>query len=106
NLEEHVPDVRVRLLDFVKQDHGVRAPSDRLGELTPLLVTDVAGGRADESGDGVLLHVLAHVEADHRALVVEQKLGQRARQLRLADPGGSQEEKASYGAIRIAKTGA
>ena len=46
----------------------VRAPAHGLGELAALLVADVAGRRADEPRDGVLLHVLGHVDADHRVL--------------------------------------
>src|SRR2546427_6016553 len=43
-----------------------------------LVVADVAGRRADHPCHGVLLHVLRHVEAHHRALVVEQELGERS----------------------------
>ena len=42
HLEQHVPDVRVRLLDLVEEDHAVRPPAHRLGELPALLVPDVA----------------------------------------------------------------
>ena len=56
--------------------------------------------------DGVLLHVLAHVEAHDRALVVEQELRQRPRELGLADPGGPQEQEAPDRAVRIAEAGA
>ena len=45
---------------------------------------DVARGRADELRDGVLLHVLRHVEADERLLVLEQELRQPPRDLGLA----------------------
>ena len=44
----------------------------RLGQRAALLVADIAGRRADQPGDGVLLHVFRHVDADHRRLVVEQ----------------------------------
>src|SRR3546814_13817760 len=71
------------LLDLVEQDHRVGAAPDRLGELAALVVADVAGGRPDEARHGVLLHVLAHVDADHGPLVVEEEVGQAAGQLRL-----------------------
>src|SRR3712207_8467602 len=48
------------------------------------LVADVAGRRADQPGHRVLLGVLAHVDADHGPLVVEQELRQRLGQLGLA----------------------
>jgi hypothetical protein len=55
----------VGLFDLVEEDDGVGAAADGLGELAALVVADVAGRRADEAGDGVLLHVLGHVDADH-----------------------------------------
>jgi hypothetical protein len=88
DLQEDVEHVRVRLLDLVEQEHAVRLAPHGLRELAALVVADVAGGRADEPGHGVLLHVLRHVDADHRVLVAEQELGERARQLRLADADG------------------
>ena len=70
-------------------------PPHRLGELAGLVVADVAGRRADQPRDRVLLLVLGHVDADHRVLVVEQELGQRPRQLGLADAGRAQEDEAA-----------
>ena len=92
-LQQHVEHVGVRLLDLVEQDHRVRAPPHRLGELAALFVADVAGRRADEARHGVLLHVLRHVDAHHRPLVVEQELGERACELGLADSRRTEEEE-------------
>src|ERR671915_449579 len=50
-LEEYVEDVRVGFLDLVEEDDRVRTAPDLLGELAALVVADVAGGRADQSGD-------------------------------------------------------
>ena len=68
HLQEHVEDVGVGLLDLVEQHDRVRAAAHGLGQLAALVVADVAGRRADEARDGVLLHVLGHVDADHRVL--------------------------------------
>lgn len=43
-LQQHVPDVLMRLLHLVKQDHTVRPPAHRLCQLTALLVPDVPWG--------------------------------------------------------------
>ena len=96
----------MRLLDLVEQDDGVRAPADGLGELTGLVVADVSGRRADHPRHGVLLLVLRHVDADHRVLVVEQELGERARQLGLADAGRAEEDEAAERPVRILQSGA
>ena len=93
DLEQDVEDVRVGLLDLVEQDDLVRPAPDRLGQLAALLVADVAGRRADQARDGELLHVLAHVDPDHRVLVVEQELGEGPGELGLADAGRSEEQE-------------
>src|SRR5581483_11000303 len=105
DLEQDVEDVGVRLLDLVEQDHAVGPAPDRLGELAPLLVAHVAGGRADHPGHRVLLHVLRHVEPHHGPLVVEQELGQGAGGLGLADPGGPQEDERAERAVGVLEAG-
>ena len=77
----------------------------RLGELAALLVADVAGRGADQPGDRVLLAVLAHVDADHRPLVVEQEVGQRLGQLGLADAGRAEEEERAGGPVGVGDAG-
>ena len=105
-LQQDVQHLGMRLLDLVEQHDGVRPPPDRLGELAGLLVADVAGRRADHPRHGVLLLVLRHVDADHRLLVVEQELGERARQLGLADAGRAEEQEAAERPVRILQAGA
>ena len=106
DLQQDVEDVGVRLLDLVEQEHGVGPPAHRLGQLTRLLVADVTGRGADQPADRVPLLELGHVEADHRVLVTEQRLGERARELGLPDSGGPEEEEAADRAIRVAEAGA
>ena len=105
HLEQHVEDVRVGLLDLVEQHHRVRAAAHRLGELAALLVPDVAGRGTDQPGDGVLLAVLAHVDADHRPLVVEQEPGERLGQLGLADAGRAEEQEAAGRPVGVGDAG-
>ncbi len=105
DLQQHVEDIWVSLLDLVEQQHRVGPPADGLGQLASLVVTDVAGGRADQPAHGVLLHVLAHVETNHRPLVVEQELGQRPSELGLSDPCRAEEDERADRAIWIAQSG-
>ena len=49
---------------------------------------------------------LAHVEADHQVLVAEQRLGERPRELGLADAGRAEEEEAADRPVRVAEPGA
>ena len=105
HLQQDVEDVRVGLLHLVQEDDGVRAATHRLGQLTAGLVAHVAGRRTDQAGHGVLLPVLAHVDADHRPLVVEEEVRQGLRQLRLAHTRGAQEQERSCGPVRIGHPG-
>ena len=101
DLEQQVADVGVRLLDLVEQEHRVGLAADALGELAALLVADVARGRADQLGDGVLLHVLRHVEAHQRVLGPEQELGEPARHLGLPHSRRSEEHERADRPLRI-----
>src|SRR5690606_17464584 len=95
DLQEHVEHVLVRLLDLVEQDDAVRAAAHLLRELAALLVADVSRRCTDQARDGVALHVLGHVDAHHRVLVVEEELGERTRRLRLAHARGPEEDEAA-----------
>src|SRR3954467_1496564 len=73
----------------------------------PALVgADVAGGGCDEPRHGVLLHVLRHVDLDHRVLVREEELGERACKLRFADAGRAEEDEGRRRPLRILDPGA
>jgi hypothetical protein len=80
--------------------------ADLLGQLAALLVADVAGGRADQAGGVVLLHVVAHVERDQRVLLAEQELRQLLGQPGLADAAGAEEQEAAGRAVRVLQAGA
>jgi len=79
----------MRLLDLVEQHDLIWPAPHRFGERAALVVTDIARRRADQPRHRMLLHVLGHVEADHRGLVVEEVLRKSFRQLGLADAGGA-----------------
>ena len=106
DLQQDVEHLRVRLLDLVEEDDRVGPPPHGLGELSTLLVADVAGRGADEARDGVPLLVLGHVEAHHRPLVVEHELGERAGELRLADAGRPEEDERADRPVGILEAGA
>ena len=91
----------MRLLDLVEQDHAIRAAAHRFGELATLVVTDVARGRANQASNGELLHVLAHVDAHHRLVVVEQVLRDRTGKLGLTDTRRAEEHERADRAIEV-----
>ena len=95
HLEQDVEDVGVRLLDLVEQHHLVGAAAHRLRQHPALVIADIARRRADQAGDRVLLHELAHVDANHRVVVIEQEPGERLGQFGLADACGAEEQEAA-----------
>ena len=70
HLQQDVVDIGVGFFDLVEQHHAVRMGPDRVDELAALFETDVAGRRADQTRDRVLLHVLRHVEANELVAIV------------------------------------
>src|SRR5579864_3171614 len=106
DLEQDVEHVRVCLLDLVEEEHRVRLAAHGLGQLAAFVVPDVARRRADEPRHGVLLHVLRHVDLDERVLVAEEELGERARELGLADAGRAEEDERAGRPLRILDAGA
>jgi len=93
HLQQHVEHVLVGLLDFVEQHHTVRLAAHRLGQLAALVITHVAGRRTDQPAYRMLLHELAHVDADQVVLAVEQEPGKRLAQFGLAHARGAEEQE-------------
>ena len=75
----------------------------RIGQEAALVVADIARRRADQSADGVTLHVLGHVKALH---LDAEGGGQLLGHLRLADAGRTREQERADRLVRIAQTGA
>ena len=75
------------------------------GKDAPTLGVDESGPRADESRDGRSIVAFAHVDTDHGPLVVEHELGERLRELRLADTGRAEEHERPDRAVRVGEPG-
>ena len=93
------------LLDLVEQDHRVRLAPHRLGQLSALFVSDVAGRGADQAADRVPFLVLAHVQPDHVVLSVEQRGRERPGQLGLPEAGRTEEDERPDGLARVLDAG-
>ena len=105
DLKQQIEDLRVGFLDLVEQDHRIGSSLDGLGQESPLLVAHVAWRRANQPRHRVLFHELRHVQTHHGLLVVEQKLGQGSRQLRLAHSGRTQKNEGSDGPVLVLQSG-
>mmetsp|Transcript_1211 Transcript_1211/g.2447 ORF Transcript_1211/g.2447 Transcript_1211/m.2447 type:complete len:368 (+) Transcript_1211:1584-2687(+) len=87
----------MRFLKLIKQHDLVRPSSHRFRELPARIVPNITRRRADQTRHRVPLGVLAHVNPHHRGVVVEQKLGNRLAQRRLAAPRRPQKHKRAHG---------
>ncbi len=106
DLQQDVEHVRVSLLDLVEQDHGIGPAAHRFGQVAPLVVPHVPGRRADQPGDRVFFHVLRHVDADHSPFVVEEELGECARELGFPHPRGAEKNEGAHGTPDVLQPGA
>jgi hypothetical protein len=73
----------------------------RFGELATLFVAHVAGRSPHQSGHGVLLHVLRHVDADQGLFGVKEEFGQGAGQLGFTHPGWPHKQEGTQGATGV-----
>ena len=93
HLKQHIEHVAVRLFDFVEQDHLIGPAPHRFGEDTALFITNITGRSADQPRHRMLFHELAHVDAHHGGVVVEQERRQRLGEFGLAHAGRAQEQE-------------
>ena len=93
DLQHHVEDIGVGFLHLVKQDHRIGPAAYRFSELAAFFKAHIARRRADQTTDGVLLHVFAHVDAHHGVIAVEELVGEGLAQLGFAHTGGAKEQE-------------
>ena len=100
DLQQHIEQIRMRLLDLVEQEHAMRMLVDAVGEQAALVEADIAGRRADQPRDGVPLHVFRHVEADE---FDAKRQGKLLGHFGLADAGRSGEQITADRLFRLAQ---
>ena len=103
DLQQHVEQIRMCLLDLVHQHHAVGMLIDAVGKQAPLIEPDIAGRRPDQPRHRVALHVFRHVETQQL-----DPHGQRQLPCHfgLADTGRAREKVAADGLFRLAEAGA
>ncbi len=93
NLEQDIEDIRMSFLYLVKEDNAVRTAPHALREIAAFVVAHISGRRADEAGDGVFFHKLAHIQAQHGFLAVEKIGCQGLGEFGLSHSGGAQKDE-------------
>ena len=104
DLQQHVENFRMGLLDLIEQDNGIRTFAQRSGELPLLLIADVAWRRSDQARHIVSLHELRHVQLDQRTLAAKHEFGQSLSTESLAHARWPQEDKGSDGTPGVFET--
>ena len=100
NLQQDVVHIRMRLLDFVEQDHRIRRAAHALRQLAAFFVSHISWRRADQLRYRMLFHVFGHIEANQRFFAAEQELGKPPRHFRLAHARRPEEQEAAHRAAR------
>ena len=103
HLQQHVEHVRMGLFNLVEQQHAVGLAPHSLGQVAALLVAHITRRRANQAGDRMLFHELAHVHADQVVFTVEHEAGQRLAQFGFADARGAKEQEGAGRAVRVAQ---
>ena len=105
NLQQNIEYIRMRLFNLIKQDDGIGPPPDSFGKIASFFIAHISWRGADQPGDGMFLHEFRHIQPDHGLFAVKKELCQGAGQFRLADTGGSQEDKGPERSVRILQAG-
>ena len=92
------------LFNLVKEDYAVRLAAHLFGELTALVIADIARRRADKLGNGMLLHKLGHIKPYHCTLITEKRCGKRLAKLGFTYARRTEEDERTCRSVRIFKS--
>ena len=93
HLQQRIEHVRMRLLDFIEQNHAVRMRTHSFGQLAAFFVPHVSRRSTDQTAYAMLFHIFAHVDTDKRVFAIEKFHSQSLRQFRLTHARRAQEEE-------------
>ena len=92
-MQQHIENIRMRLFDFVEQDHAVRFAAHRFRQIAAFIVADVAGRRTDQARDRMLLHEFRHVDTNQVLFRIKHEFGKRLAEFSLADAGRAEKHE-------------
>ena len=103
-LQEDVEYIRMCLFHLIKEDNRIRFSPDCLCELSAFVISDISRRCSDQSGHGIFLHILTHINTNHVLFIVKQAFRQCLGKLRLSDSGRSKEQEGSDRLCRVFDT--
>ncbi|KAG0751077.1 hypothetical protein G6F24_014663 [Rhizopus arrhizus] len=95
-LQQDVVDVGVRFFDLIEQQHAVGFATHLLGELAALVIAHITRRRAHQACHGMAFTVLGHVDAQQRALIAIDGLGQCLGEFGLAHTRRPEEQEGGH----------
>mmetsp|Transcript_1492 Transcript_1492/g.3233 ORF Transcript_1492/g.3233 Transcript_1492/m.3233 type:complete len:249 (+) Transcript_1492:664-1410(+) len=81
------------LLHLIEKHDGIRLPSNGIGKLTTLVVSDISWRCTNQPRHSMLLHKLRHINANEGFFRIKHEIRQRFAKLRLSDAGRSKEDE-------------
>ena len=105
DLQKHIEDIMMGLLDLVEEHDGVGAPANLFRQLAAFLETNVTRRSSNQPRDVVLLHVLRHVDLDKRIFLAKNEFGESLGQECLTNARRTQEDKGPHRTQRIFEAG-
>ena len=80
-------------LDLIKKYNRIWFSSDCFCQLSAFIVSNISRRSSDQSGHGIFLHVLTHIDTDHILLIVKQCGSQSLGKLCFTNTGWSEEQE-------------
>ena len=68
--------LRMRFLNLIKYDNGIRLASDGFGQLTSIIIAHISRWRTYQSTDSMSFHEFRHVKLDQGFFTAEQETRQ------------------------------
>ena len=94
----------MRFLDLIKKYNGIRFSSDCFCQLSTFIISDISRRSSDQSGHGIFLHVLTHIDTNHVVLIIKQALCKCLRKFCLTYTCRSKEQEGTDWFCRIFDT--
>src|SRR5699024_5877422 len=104
HLKQDVEYIWMCFFNLIEQNNRVWSAANCFGQLTAFLITNISWRRSDQTGDGVLLHILTHIDTDHVVFIIKQGLCKGLCKLMLTNTGRTQEEEGTNCTVRVGDT--
>mmetsp|Transcript_17897 Transcript_17897/g.34029 ORF Transcript_17897/g.34029 Transcript_17897/m.34029 type:complete len:265 (+) Transcript_17897:341-1135(+) len=85
-LQQNIPNIGMPLFKLIQQQHLIRSSPYTLCQMPRIFVSNVTSRRTNESRNGMLFAIFAHINPRHGIFIVKQELGQRLGGFRFTHP--------------------